>query len=160
MGTIVDTFKFSVPEWCACKSFTMSAELQWMIIRNNSSFLLKGSKQTFSKEASNLKSKNSYRYNGLVRRKTVGVEAAADGKGVVLVTRKANHWRRPGASMNRTELKKNSRTTLTTIRNTIRKGRYRKDLKMAALRKASALLRSQKPVAVRKQKGASKKKDN
>merc|ERR1712018_798922 len=148
MGTIVDTFKFL--DKCVChsnKSFTMSAELQWMIIRNNSSFLLKGSGQTFSKESSNLKSKNSYRYNGLVRRKTIGVEPA-DGKGVVLVTRKANHWRRPGASMNRTELKKDSRKPLTTIRNTIRKGRYRKDLKMAALRKASAVLRSQKPVTV------------
>merc|ERR1711982_14351 len=92
--------------------FIMSAELQWMIIRNNSSFLLKGSGQTFSKEPNNLRSKNSYRYNGLERRKTIGVEAAADGKGIVLVTRKQSNWRRPGASMNRNELKKDSRKSL------------------------------------------------
>merc|ERR1712018_774195 len=158
MGTIVDTSKTS-HFGAILQTIIMSAELQWMIIRNNSSFLLKGSGQTFSKEPNNLRSKNSYRYNGLVRRKTIGVKPAADGKGIVLVTRKQSNWRRPGA-MNRTELKKDSRKTLTTIRNTIRKGRYRKDLKMAALRKASAVLRSQKPVTVRKQRGAIKKKDN
>lgn len=38
-------------------------------------------------ERNNLKARNSFRYNGLVNRKTVGVEAAKDGKGVVLVTR-------------------------------------------------------------------------
>merc|ERR1712227_547845 len=159
MGTIVDTSKVSSSAR-NLYGLIMSAELQWMIIRNNSSSLLKGSGQTFSKEANNLRSKNSYRYNGLVRRKTIGVEAAADGKGIILVTRKQSNWRRPGKSMNHTELKSDSRKTLTTIRNTIRKGRYRKDLKMAALRKASALLRSQKPVPVRKQRGAAKKKDN
>ena len=40
-------------------------------------------------EPSNLKAKNSFRYNGLVRKKTVGVEPCKDGKGVVLVTRNA-----------------------------------------------------------------------
>merc|ERR1739848_306422 len=69
--------------------FIMSAELQWMIIRNNSSFLLKGSGQTFSKEANNLKARNSFRFNGLVQKKTVGVEPCADGKGVMLVTKNA-----------------------------------------------------------------------
>ena len=38
-------------------------------------------------ESNNLKNRNSYRYNGLVRRQTVGLEPATDGKGVVLVTR-------------------------------------------------------------------------
>jgi large subunit ribosomal protein L28e len=40
------------------------------------------------KEKNNLKNKNSFRFNGLVHQKTVGVEEAADKKGVVLVTRK------------------------------------------------------------------------
>lgn len=39
------------------------------------------------KEPNNLKGKNSYRFNGLVHDKTVGVTAAADKKGVVLTTR-------------------------------------------------------------------------
>ena len=39
------------------------------------------------KEPNNLKSKNSKRYNGLVNRKTIGVEPTKDGKGVVFVTK-------------------------------------------------------------------------
>lgn len=42
----------------------------------------------FLKEPNNLKSRNSFRYNGLIHRKTVGVEPTKDGKGVVLVTRR------------------------------------------------------------------------
>merc|ERR1712156_1285066 len=102
-------------------AFNMSADLQWMVIRNNSSFLLKGSKHTFSTEANNLRGRN------------------------------------PSKHMNRVELKKGSRATLSTIRTTIRKGRYRKDLKMAAVRKASAILKSQKPVVPRKVRGQKKK---
>ena len=30
----------------------------------------------------------NFRYNGLVHKKTLGIEASADGKGVVLVTKK------------------------------------------------------------------------
>ncbi|KAK3087219.1 hypothetical protein FSP39_003264 [Pinctada imbricata] len=128
----------------------MSQDLQWLIIRNNSSFLLKGNKQTFSRESNNLKGKNSFRYNGLVRRKTLGVEAAKDGKGVVLVTRNSQGYRKPAQSFTRTELKRDSRRTMASIRKVIRSSRYRKDLKMAAIRRASALLRSQKPVVVKK----------
>merc|ERR1712045_531720 len=138
-------------------AFNMSADLQWMVIRNNSSFLLKGSKHTFSTEANNLRGRNSFRFNGLVRPQTVGVEPCADGKGVVLVTKKSIGYRKPAKHMNRVELKKGSRAPLSAIRTTIRKGRYRKDLKMAAVRKASAILKSQKPVVPRKVRGQKKK---
>uniref|UniRef100_A0A673V2M0 Large ribosomal subunit protein eL28 n=1 Tax=Suricata suricatta TaxID=37032 RepID=A0A673V2M0_SURSU len=63
----------------------MSAHLQWMVVRNCSSFLIKRNKQTYSTEPNNLKARNSFRYNGLIHRKIVGVEPAADGKGVVVV---------------------------------------------------------------------------
>lgn len=39
-------------------------------------------------EPNNLKAKNSFRFNGLVHKKTVGVQPAADGKGVVVVLKK------------------------------------------------------------------------
>ncbi|KAH3800449.1 60S ribosomal protein L28-like isoform X1 [Dreissena polymorpha] len=129
---------------------SVSADLVWGIIRNNSSFILKGNKQTYSREPNNLKSRNSFRYNGLIHKRTVGVENAKDNKGIVLITRKPRMTNLPKLTYNRVELKKGGRKSLSTIRNTIRKGRYRKDLKMAALRRASALLKSQKPVAVRK----------
>merc|ERR1712113_437878 len=121
----------------------MSADLQWSIIRNNSCFLLKGSGQTFSTEASNLRGRNSFRFNGLVRERTVGVEPCADGKGVVLVTKKSTGYRKPSKRENRVELKSGSRATLNTIRTTIRKG--------------SAILKSQKPVVPRKVRGQKKK---
>lgn len=42
----------------------------------------------FLQEPNNLKSKNSFRFNGLVHKKTVGVQPAADGKGVVVVLKR------------------------------------------------------------------------
>ncbi|KAB0395509.1 hypothetical protein E2I00_017109 [Balaenoptera physalus] len=97
----------------------MSAHLQWMVVRNCSSFLIKRNKQTYSTEPNNLKARNSFRYNGLIHRKTVGVEPAADGKGVVVVMK-----RRSGHT----------------------------DLRMALIRRASAILRSQKPVMVKRKR--------
>ncbi|CAM9578780.1 large ribosomal subunit protein eL28 [Lampetra fluviatilis] len=124
----------------------MSAHLQWMIIRNNSSFLIKRNKQTFSTEPNNLKARNSFRYNGLIHKKTVGVEANPSGKGVVLVTKRRTNQRKPGNSYVRTVINKDARATLSSIRHVIRKNKYRPDLRMAALRRASAILKSQKPV--------------
>merc|ERR1712193_107299 len=118
------------------QTFNMSAELQWMVMRNNHAFLLKRNKREFSKEASNLKNKNNFRYNGLVHKKTLGIEASADGKGVVLVTKKQKCQNKPGSSHVRVQLKGGNRTVLNKVRRTI--------LKMAALRKASALMKSYK----------------
>jgi len=39
-------------------------------------------------EPNNLKARNAFRFNGLIHRKTVGIEPAADGKGVVVVLKK------------------------------------------------------------------------
>lgn len=38
------------------------------------------------KEPNNLKNRNNFRYNGLIHKKVVGVEAVKDGKGVVFST--------------------------------------------------------------------------
>uniref|UniRef100_A0A2K5RY04 Large ribosomal subunit protein eL28 n=1 Tax=Cebus imitator TaxID=2715852 RepID=A0A2K5RY04_CEBIM len=64
----------------------ISAHLQWMVTRNCSGFLIKRNKQTYSNEPSNLKARNSFHYNGLIRRKTVVVEPAADGKDVLVAS--------------------------------------------------------------------------
>uniref|UniRef100_A0A2K6SW60 Large ribosomal subunit protein eL28 n=1 Tax=Saimiri boliviensis boliviensis TaxID=39432 RepID=A0A2K6SW60_SAIBB len=63
----------------------MSAHLQWMVVRNCSSFLIKRNKLNYSTEPNNLKARNYFRYSRLIHHKTVGVESAADGKGVVVV---------------------------------------------------------------------------
>ncbi|XP_038063865.1 60S ribosomal protein L28-like isoform X2 [Patiria miniata] len=134
-------------------------DLQWMIIRNNSCFLKKGNGLTFSSEPNNLKNKNTFKFNGLIHRKTVGIEAAKDGKGVVLVTKKIRGVaNKPAKQYSRIELKKDARRTLTSIRHVLKKNKYRRDIKNAALRRASAILRSQKPVMpLRKKRGSRSK---
>uniref|UniRef100_A0A2K6EWU7 Large ribosomal subunit protein eL28 n=1 Tax=Propithecus coquereli TaxID=379532 RepID=A0A2K6EWU7_PROCO len=118
----------------------MSAHLQWMVVRNCSSFLIQRNKQTYRTEPSNLKARNSFRYNGLIHRKTVGVEPAADGKGVVVVMKRRSGQRKPATSYVPTTINKNARATLSSIRHMIRKNKYRPDLRMAAIRRASAIL--------------------
>ncbi|XP_059109722.1 large ribosomal subunit protein eL28-like [Peromyscus eremicus] len=63
----------------------MSVHLQWMVIQNCSSFLIKRNKETYSTKPNNLKAHNSFPNNGLIHHKTVGVEPMADSKGVVVV---------------------------------------------------------------------------
>ncbi|CAF3168692.1 unnamed protein product [Rotaria socialis] len=121
-----------------------SSHVQWMIIRNNSSFLQKRKLGTYTTEPNNLKNRNNFRYNGLIHPKIVGVEAAKEGKGVVFSTGSVKNVRKPSKRLHKVQLTKDSRRTLTSIRRTIRKQCYRKDLKMAALRRASALLRGQR----------------
>ena len=58
--------------------------------------------------------------------------------------------RKPATSYVRTTINKNARATLSSIRHMIRKNKYRPDLRMAAIRRASAILRSQKPVVVKR----------
>ncbi|XP_055036785.2 large ribosomal subunit protein eL28 [Paramisgurnus dabryanus] len=134
-----------------------SSHLQWMVIRNNSCFLIKRNKQTYSTEPNNLKARNAFRFNGLIHRKTVGIEPAADGKGVVVILKKRAGQRKPATSFEKITINKNSRATLTSIKNIIRKNKYRRDLGMAALRRASVILKSQKPVVVRKKRSRTPK---
>uniref|UniRef100_A0A2R9AQJ5 Large ribosomal subunit protein eL28 n=1 Tax=Pan paniscus TaxID=9597 RepID=A0A2R9AQJ5_PANPA len=103
----------------------MSAHLQWMVVRNCSSFLIKR-KNT---EPNNLKARNSF---------TVGVEPAADSRGVVVMKRRSSQ-RKPATSYVRTTINKNARATLSSIRHTILKN------------KASAL-HSRKPVMVNRKR--------
>merc|ERR1712157_676921 len=120
----------------------MSAELCWSIIRKNSCFLKKSHGLTLSKEPNNLTGINSFKYNGLVNKKTVGIDAAPSGKGVVLAIRKTKGARRHA---------------IKTIQNTLGANGYRKDLTKSAVKKACALLRSQNTSVVKKNKSRRKK---
>ncbi|XP_007061191.2 60S ribosomal protein L28 [Chelonia mydas] len=130
----------------------MSAHLQWMIVRNSSSFLLKQNKPTYSTEPNNLKARNSFHYNGLIHRKTVGVKLMADGKGIVVVLKKRTVHRKPAKSYEKTAINKNAQAMLNSLRHIIHKNNFRKDLCMSALHCASAILQSQKPVVVKKKR--------
>merc|ERR1711963_103502 len=130
-----------------------SADLSWLITRNNSAFLLKRSRLNMSLEPNNLKAKNSLRYSGVVRKQTVGVEPAKDGKGVVLVTRKSKGSRMPAKNVSRLELKRGPRATMATIRASLKANNYRQDLINAACRRSCAVLKSQKPVVMKRARG-------
>merc|ERR1711894_114295 len=142
-----------------CIQVRMSADLQWAIIRKNSCFLVKSQGKTLTKEPNNLTGANSYKYNGLVNKKTIGVEQAPSGKGVVLSVKKVKGAvRRPRDSHNRVTLSKDSRRALKAVKNLCQKNYYRQDLMDAAMRRASLILRSQKPtVGVQKKRSRRKR---
>merc|ERR1711868_206514 len=137
-------------------SINMSAELCWSILRKNSSFLVKSHGLTLTKEPNNLTGTNSFKYNGLVNKKTVGVEAAPSGKGVVLSLRKTKGANRPAKSLSKTTLQ-GSRHAIKTIENTLSANGYRKDLTEAAVRRACAIIRSQNTTVVKKNRSRRKK---
>ncbi|XP_037584060.1 60S ribosomal protein L28-like [Cebus imitator] len=130
----------------------MSPHQQWKVVQNCSSFLIKRNKPTYSAEPNNLKARNYFRYSRLIHHKTVGVESAADGKGVVVVMKRTSGQRKPATSYLRTNNNKNVRATLSSTRHMIRKNKYCPDLRMAAIRRASAILRSQKTVTVKRKR--------
>ncbi|XP_043819146.1 60S ribosomal protein L28-like [Dromiciops gliroides] len=129
----------------------MSPHLQWMVLWNCSSFFIKHNKQTYSTKPNNLKARNSFRYNGLIHQKMVGIKPAANSKGIVVVLKCWEGQRKPATSYVRATSNKNARATLNSIRHIIRKNKYW-NLHMAALCQASAILRSQKPVVVKKKR--------
>merc|ERR1712133_270087 len=137
------------------KSRKMRAELCWSILRKNSSFLVKSHGLTLTKEPNNLTGTNSFKYNGLVNKKTVGVEAAPSGK-VVLSLRKTKGANRPAKSLSKTTLQ-GSRHAIKTIENTLTANGYRKDLTEAAVRRACAIIRSQNTTVVKKNRSRRKK---
>jgi len=113
-------------------------------------------KQPFSIEPNNLTNKSSFRYSGIVQRKTVGIEPTADNKGFVLVTKKRRTQGKPSQAYSKTIMKAaGPARPLKKLRNSLVKNKYRKDLTKAALVRASVLLRSQRQT---KKKGGKGKK--
>merc|ERR1712066_724734 len=131
-------------------AFRMSSDIAWAVTRNNSAFLLKkrGCPKPFSTDPLNLTNKNSMRYNGYLHKKAVGI--AALDKGFAVSVKKPSRASRPGRSIQRSEMKTGGRASLNKVKSLMVKQRYRKDLTKAALRRAAAVLRSQKPLPARK----------
>lgn len=121
----------------------MSADLQWAIIRKSSSFVVKSLGTTLSREPNNISGKNSFKANGLVNKHVVGIKAA--DKGVILTTKSKGR-------LTNTTLSRGGRRTIKTIRAATAGSKYRPDLTDAAIRKASAIIRSQKSKNVAKRR--------
>ena len=139
----------------------MSSDITWAITRNNSAFLLKkrGCPKPFNTHPLNLTNKNSKRYVGMVNAKAVGIQALPKNdkeKGFVLTVKKGK-GNRPANSTDSVTMKGGARSSLPKIKSMLGKQRYRKDLTKAALRRASALIRADKPLPARKGTKAAKK---
>ncbi|CAG9782195.1 unnamed protein product [Diatraea saccharalis] len=137
----------------------MSSHLNWMIIRNNNAFLVKkrNIKKPFSKEPNNVTNLNSFRYNGLIHKKSVSVVENPDRKGFTVVYKKAKATHHPAQNSMRRPFKAGARRSLYKVRRLLKKNHYRTDLCKATLRRASAILRSQRPIKAKKPKAAAAK---
>ncbi|XP_059153348.1 large ribosomal subunit protein eL28-like [Physella acuta] len=117
-----------------------TADVAWLIFRNNISTMWERSRQNTSLELNNLKSRNSFSYNGLIHRETVGVEPTKDGKGVVLVTCRTKDQNKSSKSLTRVELNKGPRRTLASIRAILRANNYGNNLINSTVRRTCAIL--------------------
>nr|ACY71315.1 ribosomal protein L28 [Chrysomela tremula] len=132
----------------------MSSHLVWGIIRNNNAFLLKkrNISKPFSTEPNNLTNLSSYRYNGLIHKKSVGIVDAPDKKGFTVVYKKSSKQNKPRQTTVKRTMKSGPRRCLYKLKRLLNCNKYRTDLTKAALRRASAVLRSQKPLPTKKPK--------
>nr|CAJ17402.1 ribosomal protein L28e [Eucinetus sp. APV-2005] len=130
----------------------MPSHLVWSIIRNNNAFLLKkrNISKPFSTEANNLTNLASFRYNGLIHKKSVGVIDGPSRKGFTVVYKKAKRQNKPKFNTVRRTMKTGPRRSLYKLKRLLQKNHYRTDLTKFALRRASAVLRSQKPLKTKK----------
>lgn len=139
----------------------MSAELQWMIVKDRSSFLVKKRmiKTWFSIDPLNPKGTHAKRYSGTVRDKALTIEPHGSGKGVTLVYKKQANRKKPAKLLDRVPLKNGARRTMSSIKKWVKGHRYyRKDLQTLCMRRASAILRSQKAIVPKKKSSRPTKK--
>merc|ERR1712114_40407 len=121
-------------------------DLHWMVVRDTSSFMMKGrlsKSKIFSKEPMNLTGLHSLTSSGIVGPKAVGIAAAPDNKGVVVITKKPKVANKPGQSTTSVTLKMGRRAVIKSVANSV--SAFNKTKKRAAMKKASAILRSQRP---------------
>uniref|UniRef100_A0A336MBE7 Large ribosomal subunit protein eL28 n=1 Tax=Culicoides sonorensis TaxID=179676 RepID=A0A336MBE7_CULSO len=137
-----------------------SSHLNWLIVRDNNAFLFKqrNIKKPFSKERNNLTNLSSFRYSGLVHKRTVGIVPAADKKGFTLEYKKGKCYNKPQKAAVSVTFKSGPRRALRNLKRVLKNNKYRRDLTQVALRRASAIIRSQKPVKGKKEKKAAKPK--
>ncbi|KAK9761654.1 hypothetical protein K7432_013291 [Basidiobolus ranarum] len=134
----------------------MSSDLTWLLVKDNSSFLVKRNGVQFTTEPNNLTNLNSFKYSGLANSKVVGISANPSGKGVVLSTKKqVISSSKPAKSFQKVAISGSSRRAAKTIVNVTARSGYRADLRKAALGRLSAILAAQKPTKVTKKCGRS-----
>merc|ERR1719215_1272452 len=138
----------------------MSSDIAWAITRKSLYFFVLSGicPKPFSTDPMNLTNKHSQRYAGTVNKKAVAIVPASDNKGFT-VSMKVGNTNKMAKSKATVTMKSGPRRSLHKTKAMIVKQRYRKDLSKAAIRKASAIIRSQKPLPARKGTKTTKKSD-
>ncbi|KIY51966.1 ribosomal protein L28e [Fistulina hepatica ATCC 64428] len=124
----------------------MSTDLQWLLIRNYNSFMVKKVPEgpIFSKEPGNLVNLHSHKYSGLANSKTIDI--ADSPNGIAITTRKKKTLSNAvaGARASHTiRARSGPRRSFGIAASYAKKG-YRPDLRAAAVARTSALLSAQK----------------
>lgn len=138
----------------------MSSDLQWLLVRNYNSFMVKGLPEgpIFSKEPGNLTNIHSHKYSGLANSKVIDI---SDNNGNIQITthktKTSPHAVKSAKSITHVRPRSGPRRALGVAASTARRG-YRPDLRTAALARTSALLAAQKePKATPPRKARGKK---
>ncbi|TEB32316.1 ribosomal protein L28e [Coprinellus micaceus] len=124
----------------------MSSDLQWLLLRSNSSFIVKRVVEgpVFNKEPGNLRNLNSYKFSGLANAKTIDVSETPAG--ITITTRKPKASANAVASAKaKTVIRPRSggRRALGVASSVVKRG-YRTDLRTALIARVSALTAAQK----------------
>lgn len=131
------------------ESTSLPSPLLWSIVRNQNAFLIKRPRVQFTREPGNLLNLNSYKFSGLAHAQTIDVKPAPE-KGTQVVVSKKAAMHQPAKKTVATTFKyQGVRRIAKTVKGLAKNG-YRPDLEKAALARASAVVKSQKPVKATK----------
>ena len=141
------------------KGVNISRDLRWLLTKNTSCHAVKirNYPKALSKDPLNPKGLHLPRFSGSIQSQAVTVRGSSKKPGVTLVYKRKRVVRKPASQLVRVTIKKDPRSTLRSIKNTLNNSRARKDLKMLMLRRASAIMRSQIDKS-KKKKGSKKQK--
>ncbi|KAG6815906.1 hypothetical protein H0H87_010352 [Tephrocybe sp. NHM501043] len=124
----------------------MSSDLQWLLLRNNNSFIVKRVVEgpVFSKEPGNLRNLHSYKFSGLANAKTLDISETKAGIQVTArKTKAAPGAVKPALAKSTIRARSGSRRAQGVVAQYAKRG-YRPDLRTAALARVSALVAAQK----------------
>merc|ERR1711971_1245828 len=114
---------------------TMSQDLVWQLVRNNSSFIHKrrcgSNKVLFNSEPNNLTNLNRFKDSGLANAKAISL--VADEKGVTMALKSSKRQRQIKKNAQGTQMKGSFRKVAKAITKSTRDSFYRSDLSDAAL---------------------------
>merc|ERR1711865_384070 len=134
MGTFIERGKMA------------SSDLQWMLLKNNTSFLVKRkgagvAKVQFTTEPNNVMNLNSFKFSGLANKKAVGVTVEDETITFTMKKAKASLQRKPASNVVTMALKKTVKGAAA-IEKATAKSYYRGDLTKFAVARYYALQRS------------------